>query len=213
MGTARRLSWRVLYRKGLLWPKFIEIALTDIAQTDFAHGTFGFGDRVNVRKLNYVNIEIILVPRLEDLRDAILTLKGQTVPPKFNRRYQNAINMMMLLAIGCGLLGVVGFSIVFISVIGSADSLTGASNVAIIIFAIFLFIPLVLLALALGFIVGSILFFILARFYLSSAETKELICMDDGALRRTWMKTLNRRCVGYLERMVSFLYGQKIRCD
>ena len=37
--------------------------------------------------------------------------------------------------------------------------------------------------------------------------------LDDGSSRGAWMETLNRWCVGYLEGIASFLYGQRIRCD
>lgn len=204
---------RVLLRMGLWRPRIVEIALTDIARADFAPGIFGFGDSVNIRKLNYEKIEILLVPRLEDLRDAILTQKGQTVPPKVNRKIKNSLSLMMMFTIGFGLLGIAAFGFAFISMIDSAESMTGFSAVVIILLVMFLFIPLMLVALILGFIVGITLFLTLARFHLSPAETKELICMDDGSSRGAWMETLNRWCVGYLEGIASFLYGQRIRCD
>jgi hypothetical protein len=204
---------RVLLRMGLWRPKIVEIALIDIAHIFFAPGIFGFGDSVNIRRRSYEKIAILLVPRLEDLCDAILTQKGQAVPLKFNRKVKNALSLMMALTLGFGLLGITAFGFAFIGMIDSADSISGLSAVFIILLVMFLFIPFLLVALILGFIVGGILSLILARFYLSPAEAKELICMDDGSSHGAWMEAVGRWCVRYQERIMSFLYGQKIRCD
>lgn len=204
---------RFLFREGLWRPKVVEIPLADITQALFVPGIFGYGDSVKVRKLNSVSIEIYLVPRLEDLRIAILTAKGQTGSSRINRKIRNAASLMVALSIGSGLLGIVAATLAFIGMVNSPDSMTGFSAVAIILFLMFLLLPFIIAALILGCIVGCHLFFILARFHLSPAEAKELICWGDGSSPGTSMEKLNRRSRKYLERMLSFLYGQKIRCD
>lgn len=204
---------RVLFRKGLWRRNIVEIALSDISQVNYTPGIFGLGDKLDVRKFNSQIIHIILLPRLDDLRDTILTLKGQPVPPRTNRKIKNAYSLMVATTIGCGLLGIGAFGFVFVSMIDTVETMLGPSVVSLVLFFMILFIPLMMFALILGFVVGSILFLILARFHMSPAEMKELICMDDGSSHGPWMERLSQWCVRYLEGFVSFLYGQKIRCD
>ncbi len=204
---------RLLSRSGSWRPHMTEVLLNNIKEIDHTPGIFGFGEHVTIQEKTGRSTTIGFVPRPIAFVQVLSVLTGRpartTVSPKFRNLY-GVINAVII-AFGLG--GLILFTFATIHALDSNAWGIGISYGAILSSVFFLFIPLMMIALILGFLVGSVPAFLIVRFSLTPGEAEQFLRIGQDKLKPGTMQTLTRWTHQFSAWVLSLLYGQKIRCD
>ncbi len=204
---------RLLVQSGNRQFRVEEIPLGNIKEIDHIPGIFGFGEYVAVHVQAGHLTTIGNVPRPIALVQVLSALTGRSARTQVNSKFRDLYSVINAMVIACGLGGVTLFVYVSLQALHSNAWTTGIAFATVLALALVLFIPLMLLALILGYWVGSIPTFILIRYSLTPGEAEQFLRIGLDTLKPGIMKTMTRWARRISAWVLSRLYGQKIRCD